>query len=168
MPLFSWEWRAAINWGIQITSKNMFYLLGNFDLKGFCVRQLYPILKEVFGYPKYMSIGAFSSLLNHWILWFLFLAHNGSLSNPIISLSTKDFTKEFNTRGTTEYCKPLKRLLKNVNGVFAKVNACPLQHFHFIDNTWQNVLFTLCNKFSVFIGDVGIVFFFDQQFSLLY
>jgi len=94
MSLFSWEWREAIDFSIEISRENIFDLFCDLNLLRKDIGQLNPIVKKVVSDPVHIRIGAFASFLLIWVLGSLLLILESALSDPVVLLPSVNLSKE--------------------------------------------------------------------------
>ena len=86
VSLFSIEWWAAINRGIQVTSKHFLHHPCAHDMLWFGIWKLDPVTHQVVGYPEYGGVNTLSSKLLELVGWDLLGFRKDTLGNPVIIL----------------------------------------------------------------------------------
>ena len=101
MPFLSWEWRAAINFSVQVSCELILNARSNLNTFRWGLWKLNPIIKKAISYPVNEGIYTFISFFLNWVCWFLLCVVKGSLNNPVIFTSSVDFTKETKSSSST-------------------------------------------------------------------
>lgn len=170
MSFFTWEWWTAIDFSIQVSSKNMLDQTSYLYLTWFNVWKLDPVLHKVVSNPINHGISSLSSLLNQKItVIFLWLCEN-STGNPVVLLTSIDPSHKSESVSSTKNGQSLDRLLDNVNIVVGETNSSPLQHLVFLGKVGNGKCFVLSQKTVIVLWDqvndlIKQVFTFDEPLS---
>ena len=102
MSLFSWEWRVAVDFGIQISRENVLDLSSDVQVRRLQIWKLDPVLQNVVSYPENELIGSSTSFLDIFPNLRLFGLVKNSLSYVVISLCSIDLSPKTKGCGATQ------------------------------------------------------------------
>jgi hypothetical protein len=148
------EGRVAINGSIEVPGANMLDLSDSLDLLRGGVWQLDPIFKEVVINPIDELVDTFTAALMRPVRPLLFGGIEDTLNNPVISLDTKDFAPESETRGSTQNSQSLECFLELVSLFLTEGDASPFENACLILNVGDDKGLVLSQESLVFLGEV--------------
>lgn len=108
VPFLTWEGWAAVDLGVEVTSKSNLDLSCDHKSLWLGLWQLNPVLEEVVSDPEDVGVGTLTSLLLELVGWKLLLEVEGALGNPVILMASIDLTEESETLSSTHNCKSLE------------------------------------------------------------
>ena len=130
---------------VQISSENFFDHSWGKNLFRLNIGKLNPVSSKIGRHPKNCRICTSTSWLLNWICWNFFSLVENSLSNKVIVLCAKNFTKELKALSSRDFCKSFQRFLDHETSIksISKSNSGLIKHFRVINEVWYGA----CNFF---------------------
>ena len=127
MSLLSGELGVGSDFSVQVSGEDVLDLHGPSDVLGSAVGELNPVVKEVIGDPVNELVDSSTTLFNVG-REDLTLVIKASTEDPVVLLSSINFTNETNFVGSAHDAQTLDGVLELVGVLFSEANVGPLEH----------------------------------------
>jgi hypothetical protein len=154
VALLTRERRVGSDVGIEVTSEYTLDKARSLDLVRLGVGQLNPIVEEVIGNPVNENVAASATAFKTMVD--VVVASELSAHNPVVLLSSEDFTSESELVSTTHSSKFLHGALDLVVVHLSEVNTSPCEHLSLFFEVRDTELVVFSQQGFVFLGDVVV------------
>jgi hypothetical protein len=142
VSLLTREFGVSLNFGTQVSSKDVLDLHRGSDVLRLALGKLNPVVKEVIRDPVNELVETSATLLNFGSEDFSLIS-KASTDHPVVSLSSINFSEESDLVSATHDAETLDGVLELVSVFFSETNVSPLEHLSLLSEVGKANLFRL-------------------------